>query len=673
MELEQRRAARARETGAHRENTSSNGNVRLVCHALNSEVIPPGLEPGSSWAGSRSTNASICNPTQTKAVVRLDARNLSYKFYFYSKASFTLPRKVVSYSARTETAPRRVSFRPPPVLPPSPRRNRPGTGIPTNTPARPDSVGPHTANSPFGRSVMASNGRMAPPTNPLIASRLGEQGSIPCGDDPGVSHMGSSRFPALSFRRCSELTSLHPLQDHDGNTERPERRSDEALGVRVNVARIASSLLDLGCGVATGVHPALKIRSNLFTTHSLAMVISQQCPDEEEDKELFEIIKTHMVRGPYGGRGTRADNVRAAPQKRSTKAWLICSSAHVAAAPQLSMSAPSSIDGVMWLTANDTEPAAATLLRHRHQGGRFRTGFAPGPADLQTLARPALFLSARLPTRRTGFNPRPGHPGFSACGDRVKRCRWSTEFIEDLPFPPPFNSSAAPCSNRFTPFGSQDHDVKSHPNLQIFSLTHSRRCNGEGFFPTLTIPSMRNWLHYSPPKAYRVRFPAGSPPDYRMWESCRTMPLVGGFSRGSPVSPRPCYPALLHTKPHFTLIGSQHLDVKSRPNLSTHSAWVDDATYFATATVKFIYRLFTPCLTRDSNPEPPASQIGGTPTDCATGDRHHGNNSSHSGGGSWPLNRGQQEGVVAAPLAVYKGRRLTKAALSQPSRQQQCT
>ncbi|KAJ8894557.1 hypothetical protein PR048_007214 [Dryococelus australis] len=29
---------------------------------------------------------------------------------------------------------------------------------------------------------------------------------------------------------------------------------------------------------------------------------------------------------------------------------------------------------------------------------------------------------------------------------------------------------------------------------------------------------------------------AGSLPDFRMWESCRTIPLVGGFSRGSPVS-----------------------------------------------------------------------------------------------------------------------------------------
>ncbi|KAJ8867243.1 hypothetical protein PR048_031042 [Dryococelus australis] len=31
--------------------------------------------------------------------------------------------------------------------------------------------------------------------------------------------------------------------------------------------------------------------------------------------------------------------------------------------------------------------------------------------------------------------------------------------------------------------------------------------------------------------------PGGSLPDFRMWELCRTMPLVGGFSRGSPISP----------------------------------------------------------------------------------------------------------------------------------------
>ncbi|KAJ8877813.1 hypothetical protein PR048_022271 [Dryococelus australis] len=38
-----------------------------------------------------------------------------------------------------------------------------------------------------------------------------------------------------------------------------------------------------------------------------------------------------------------------------------------------------------------------------------------------------------------------------------------------------------------------------------------------------------------------VRSPAGSLPDFRTWGSWRTMPLFGGFSRGSPVSPAPSF------------------------------------------------------------------------------------------------------------------------------------
>ncbi|KAJ8874514.1 hypothetical protein PR048_025374 [Dryococelus australis] len=46
-------------------------------------------------------------------------------------------------------------------------------------------------------------------------------------------------------------------------------------------------------------------------------------------------------------------------------------------------------------------------------------------------------------------------------------------------------------------------------------------------------------LACSPPtKANHVQYLAGSP-DIRKWESCRTMPLVSGFYRGSPVSPAP--------------------------------------------------------------------------------------------------------------------------------------
>ncbi|KAJ8881158.1 hypothetical protein PR048_017631 [Dryococelus australis] len=53
---------------------------------------------------------------------------------------------------------------------------------------------------------------------------------------------------------------------------------------------------------------------------------------------------------------------------------------------------------------------------------------------------------ARLPPRRSGFNPRPGHPGFSACGNRAGRCRWSVGFLGDLPFPPTLHPGAVPYS-----------------------------------------------------------------------------------------------------------------------------------------------------------------------------------------------------------------------------------
>ncbi|KAJ8891557.1 hypothetical protein PR048_004085 [Dryococelus australis] len=50
-------------------------------------------------------------------------------------------------------------------------------------------------------------------------------------------------------------------------------------------------------------------------------------------------------------------------------------------------------------------------------------------------------------------------------------------------------------------------------------------------------PTVAERLARSPPtKANRVQSPAGSP-DFRRWESCRTIPLVGGFSRGFPISP----------------------------------------------------------------------------------------------------------------------------------------
>ncbi|KAJ8868413.1 hypothetical protein PR048_029929 [Dryococelus australis] len=58
---------------------------------------------------------------------------------------------------------------------------------------------------------------------------------------------------------------------------------------------------------------------------------------------------------------------------------------------------------------------------------------------------------------------------------------------------------------------------------------------------------------YSPlPKANRVQSPAGSLPEFRMWESCRTTSLIDGFSRESPISPR-LHSSAAPFSPHLTL------------------------------------------------------------------------------------------------------------------------
>ncbi|KAJ8888410.1 hypothetical protein PR048_007900 [Dryococelus australis] len=79
------------------------------------------------------------------------------------------------------------------------------------------------------------------------------------------------------------------------------------------------------------------------------------------------------------------------------------------------------------------------------------------------------------------------------------------------------------------------------------------------------------------PKAFPMRLgyiPPRSPRwlDYSLHtqrESCRTMSLVGGFSRVSPVPP-PLHSGVAVYLLSFILIGYQDLDIKSRPNLFSH-------------------------------------------------------------------------------------------------------
>ncbi|KAJ8884015.1 hypothetical protein PR048_015872 [Dryococelus australis] len=83
--------------------------------------------------------------------------------------------------------------------------------------------------------------------------------------------------------------------------------------------------------------------------------------------------------------------------------------------------------------------------------------------------------TARLPPRRTGFNPRPGHRIF-ASGNRVGQCRWSADFPGELPFPPTPSLRHHSIFTSITHIGSQDLAVKSRPNLFTHSLWGVRIC-----------------------------------------------------------------------------------------------------------------------------------------------------------------------------------------------------
>ncbi|KAJ8884385.1 hypothetical protein PR048_016242 [Dryococelus australis] len=73
-------------------------------------------------------------------------------------------------------------------------------------------------------------------------------------------------------------------------------------------------------------------------------------------------------------------------------------------------------------------------------------------------------FTARLPPRRTGFNPRPGHSRIFACENCAGRCLWSGGFLGNLS-PPPLHSDFAPFSPHFNLFISHDLIFKSLSNI----------------------------------------------------------------------------------------------------------------------------------------------------------------------------------------------------------------
>ncbi|KAJ8867385.1 hypothetical protein PR048_031186 [Dryococelus australis] len=98
-----------------------------------------------------------------------------------------------------------------------------------------------------------------------------------------------------------------------------------------------------------------------------------------------------------------------------------------------------------------------------------------------------------------------------------------------------------------TPFLAELHVIGAH-DCEVL-IYWGRVTHGVSEKVWSSVKRIAEWLGYSPPThSNRVRFSAGPLPDSHMWELCQTMPLVGEFSRGSPVSPGPCIPALLHNR-----------------------------------------------------------------------------------------------------------------------------
>ncbi|KAJ8878498.1 hypothetical protein PR048_019076 [Dryococelus australis] len=116
-------------------------------------------------------------------------------------------------------------------------------------------------------------------------SRIFARGTMPLA---GRFSRGSPVSPALAFHRCSILTSPTTTE----TLARLARRSDKALGVRVTVARIAPSLLDLGRAVTLLVRRGWPLRSPDFPCLNFSLMGHRENLVYETSIDLDEDLVT---------------------------------------------------------------------------------------------------------------------------------------------------------------------------------------------------------------------------------------------------------------------------------------------------------------------------------------------------------------------------------------------
>ncbi|KAJ8876758.1 hypothetical protein PR048_021205 [Dryococelus australis] len=97
------------------------------------------------------------------------------------------------------------------------------------------------------------------------------------------------------------------------------------------------------------------------------------------------------------------------------------------------------------------------------------------PATLRN-GKPDAFFISSSPPRRSAFNTRPGLFGFSHVGIVPDDAAGRRDFSVISHFPHPFTPGGSILTS-ITLIGSDDLDIKSHPNLFTNSPIHSLRCH----------------------------------------------------------------------------------------------------------------------------------------------------------------------------------------------------
>ncbi|KAJ8868592.1 hypothetical protein PR048_030130 [Dryococelus australis] len=124
----------------------------------------------------------------------------------------------------------------------------------------------------------------------------------------------------------------------------------------------------------------------------------------------------------------------------------------------------------------------------RHLPARLFHVRKSGSYSARNRTRFALVLACSPPNKAIRIHSPAGLLRIFARGNRAGRCRWSADFLGDLPFPPPFHSGASP----YSPL-SPSLALKSHQNLFTHCFTST---------VWFTLPSVLRTFHKAPRACY---------------------------------------------------------------------------------------------------------------------------------------------------------------------------